>query len=58
MDQVRFQQMQQELEPLVLLSSVLLIAYTNTGEAVSGLPKLMDTLKNAVSVLLADMNTP
>eukprot|EP00066_Takifugu_rubripes_P015831 XP_011605097.1 PREDICTED: T-complex protein 11-like protein 1 [Takifugu rubripes] len=58
MDQVRFQQMQQELEPLVLLSSVLLIAYTNTGEAVSGLPKLMDTLKNAVSVLLADMHTP
>ncbi|TWW76272.1 T-complex protein 11-like protein 1 [Takifugu flavidus] len=58
MDQVRFQQMQQELEPLVLLSSVLLIAYTNTGEAVSGLPKLMDTLKNTVSVLLADMHTP
>lgn len=58
MDQVRFQQMQQELEQLVLLSSVLLIAYTNTGEAASGLPKLMDTLKNTVSVLLADMHTP
>lgn len=58
MDQVRFQQMQQQLEQLVLLSSVLLIAYTNTGEAASGLPKLMDTLKNTVSVLLADMHTP
>lgn len=58
MDQVRFQQMQQELEKLVLLSSVLLIVYTNAGEAASGLPKLMDTLKNTVSVLLADMHTP
>lgn len=58
MDQVRFQQMQQEVEQLVLLSSLLLIAYTNTGEAASGLPKLMDTLKNTVSVLLADMHAP
>lgn len=58
MDQVRFQQMQQETEKLVLVSSVLLIVYTTTGEATSGLPRLMDTLKNAASVLLADMHTP
>lgn len=58
MDQVRFQQMQQEIEKLVLVSSILLIVYTTTGEATLGLPRLMDTLKNTVSVLLADMHTP
>lgn len=58
MDQVRFQEMQQEAERLVLLSSVLLIVYTTTGEAISGLPGLMETLKNTVNVLLADMHTP
>lgn len=58
MDQVRFQQMQQETEQLVLLSSVLLIVYTNVGEAATGLPKLMDTLKDTVGVLLADTRTP
>lgn len=58
MDQVRFQEMQQETERLVLLSSVLLVVYTTTGEAISGLPGLMETLKNTVSVMLADMHTP
>lgn len=57
MDQVRFQQMQQEIEKLVLVSSILLIVYTTTGEATLGLSRLMDTLKNTVSVLLADMHT-
>lgn len=58
MDQVRFQEMQQEAERLVLLSSVLLIVYTTMGEAISGLPGLMDKLKNTVNILLADMHTP
>lgn len=58
MDQVRFQEMQHEAEQLVLLSSVLLVVYTTTGEAISGLPGLMETLKNTVNVLLADMHTP
>ncbi|XP_036962247.1 T-complex protein 11-like protein 1 isoform X2 [Acanthopagrus latus] len=58
MDQVRFQEMQQEAERLVLLSSVLLVVYTTTGEAISGLPGLMETLKNTVNILLADMHTP
>lgn len=58
MDQVRFQEMQQEAERLVLLSSVLLIVYTTTGEAISGLPGRMETLKNTVSVMLADMHAP
>lgn len=58
MDQVRFQKMQQEAEQLVLLSSILLIVYTSTGEAISGLPGLMETLKNTISVMLADMHTP
>uniref|UniRef100_A0A667ZLM5 T-complex 11, testis-specific-like 1 n=1 Tax=Myripristis murdjan TaxID=586833 RepID=A0A667ZLM5_9TELE len=58
MDQVRYQEMQQEAERLVLLSSLLLIVYTTTGEAISGLTGLMDTLKNTVSAMLADMHTP
>ncbi|XP_075998717.1 T-complex protein 11-like protein 1 isoform X2 [Genypterus blacodes] len=57
MDQERFQEMSQEVGRLVLLSSVLLIVYTTTGEAISGLPGLMDTLKNTVSALLADTHT-
>lgn len=58
MDQIRFQEMQREAEQIVLLSSVLLIVYTTTGEAISGLPGLMETLKNTVNVMLADMHTP
>ncbi|KAF0040935.1 hypothetical protein F2P81_006833 [Scophthalmus maximus] len=58
MDQARFQEMQQEADRLVLLSSVLLIVYTTTGEAISGLPGLMETLKSTVNVMLADMHTP
>ncbi|XP_029009778.1 T-complex protein 11-like protein 1 [Betta splendens] len=57
MDQLRFQEMQQEVDRLVLLSSVLLIIYTTTGEAISGLPGLMERLKNTVSVLFADMHS-
>ncbi|PWA24786.1 hypothetical protein CCH79_00010115 [Gambusia affinis] len=58
MDQVRFLEMQQEAEWLVLLSSVLLIVYTTTGEAISGLPGLMETLKNTVSAMLTEMHLP
>ncbi|KAM3608592.1 uncharacterized protein V6R79_001378 [Siganus canaliculatus] len=58
MDQARFQEMQQEAERLILLSSVLLVVYTTTGEAISGLSGLMDSLKTAVNVMLADMHTP
>ncbi|XP_061825796.1 T-complex protein 11-like protein 1 isoform X2 [Nerophis lumbriciformis] len=58
MDQARFQEMQQILEQLVMLSSVLLIVYTTTGEAISGLPGLMETLKITVQAMLADMHTP
>ncbi|XP_051238042.1 T-complex protein 11-like protein 1 [Dicentrarchus labrax] len=58
MDQNRFQEMQQEAERLVLLSSVLLVVYTTTGEAISGLPGLMETLKHTVNVMLADMHAP
>ncbi|XP_061678833.1 T-complex protein 11-like protein 1 isoform X3 [Syngnathoides biaculeatus] len=58
MDQARFQEMQQKTEQLVLLSSILLIVYTTTGEAISGLPGLMEKLKNTVHAMLADMYTP
>lgn len=58
MDRIRFQEMQQEAEHLVVLSSILLIVYTTTGDAISGLPGLMDKLKNTVNVMLADMHSP
>lgn len=58
MDQIRFQEMQQEAELLVLLSSVLLVVYTTAGEAISGLPGVMESFKNTVNVMLADMHTP
>lgn len=58
MDEIRFQEMQQEAEQLVLLSSVLLAVYTTAGEAISGLPGVMESLKNTVNIMLADMHTP
>ncbi|KAL0968567.1 hypothetical protein UPYG_G00268590 [Umbra pygmaea] len=57
MDQGRFQEMQQDLEQLVLVASVLLIVYNTTGEAISGLPGLMVKLKRTVVILLAEMHT-
>lgn len=58
MDRGRFLEMQLELERLALVASVLLIVYNSAGDAISGLPDLMDTLKNTVRILLADMHTP
>ncbi|XP_060784264.1 T-complex protein 11-like protein 1 [Neoarius graeffei] len=58
MDRSRFLDMQLELERLALVASVLLIVYNGAGEAISGLPGLVDTLKNTVRILLADLHTP
>lgn len=58
MDQARFQDMQQEVEHLVLVSSVLLLVSSSLGEDICSLPGLMDTLKHSVSVLLDDVDTP
>ncbi|KAG5273283.1 hypothetical protein AALO_G00149670 [Alosa alosa] len=58
MDQTRFQEMQLELEQITTVASVLLIVYNSAGEAISGLPGLMDRLKNTVRVLLAERHTP
>ncbi|KAJ8002797.1 hypothetical protein DPEC_G00162700 [Dallia pectoralis] len=57
MDQGRFQEMQQDLEQLVLVASVLLIVYNTTGEVISGLPGLMGRLKRIITILLAEMHT-
>ncbi|XP_077953898.1 T-complex protein 11-like protein 1 isoform X2 [Gasterosteus aculeatus] len=57
MDQVRFQEMHRE-ERLVMLSSVLFIVYTTTGEAIFGLLGLMEKLKDIVSSIFTDMHTP
>ncbi|XP_055049101.1 T-complex protein 11-like protein 1 [Misgurnus anguillicaudatus] len=58
MDQCRFQEMQLELEQLALVASVLLIVYNSAGEAISGLPGLMDQLKKTIKILVAEMHTP
>ncbi|CAL8376069.1 unnamed protein product [Arctogadus glacialis] len=58
LDQARFLEMQQEAERLVLLSSLLLIVYTTTGDAISGLPGLMDKLKTTLNAIIVDMHTP
>ncbi|KAI5616158.1 T-complex protein 11-like protein 1, partial [Silurus asotus] len=58
MDRGRFLEMQLELERLAMVASVLLIVYNIAGEAITGLPGLMDTLKSTVRILLADMHTP
>lgn len=58
LDQARFLEMQQEVERLVLLSSLLLIVYTTTGDAISGLLGLMDALKATVNAIITDMHTP
>ncbi|XP_063052892.1 T-complex protein 11-like protein 1 [Engraulis encrasicolus] len=58
MDQVRFQEMQVELDQLTTVASVLLIIYNSAGEAISGLPGLMDHLKSTVRVLLSERHTP
>ena len=58
LDQARFLEMQQEAERLVLLSSLLLIVYTTTGDTISGLPGLMDKLKATVNAIIMDMHTP
>lgn len=57
MDQGRFLEMQQELEQLALVASVLLIVYNSAGEAISGLPGLMERLKKTIKILLAEMHT-
>ncbi|XP_051975810.1 T-complex protein 11-like protein 1 [Xyrauchen texanus] len=58
MDQSRFQEMQQELEQLALVATVLLIVYNSAGEAISGLPGLTERLKKIIKILLAEMYTP
>uniref|UniRef100_A0AAR2JA95 T-complex 11, testis-specific-like 1 n=1 Tax=Pygocentrus nattereri TaxID=42514 RepID=A0AAR2JA95_PYGNA len=58
MDRGRFLEMQLELEQLALVASVLLIVYNSAGEAISGLPGLMDQLKSTIKILLAEMHTP
>ncbi|KAI2648437.1 T-complex protein 11-like protein 1 [Labeo rohita] len=58
MDQGRFLEMQQELEQLALVASVLLIVYNSAGAAISGLPGLMERLKKTIKILLAEMHTP
>ncbi|CAB1322860.1 unnamed protein product [Coregonus sp. 'balchen'] len=56
--EVHFQEMQQDLDQLVLVASVLLIVYNTTGEAISGLPGLMDRLKRTIRVLLRELHMP
>ncbi|XP_028814278.1 T-complex protein 11-like protein 1 isoform X2 [Denticeps clupeoides] len=56
MDQLRFQEMQLDLERLSVVASVLLIVYNCAGEAIAGLPGLMERLKKTIVVLLSEMH--
>lgn len=56
MDQVRFQEMQRDMERLLLVATVLLVVYNTSGEAIAGLPGLMDKLKNTIYTLLTDLH--
>ncbi|TRY98467.1 hypothetical protein DNTS_020558, partial [Danionella cerebrum] len=56
MDQGRFQEIQRELEQVALVASVLLIVYNSAGEAISGLPGLMERLKKTIRILIAEMH--
>lgn len=58
MDQVRFQEMQRDMERLLLVATVLLVVYNTSGEAIAGLPGLMDKLKNTIYTLLTDLHLP
>ena len=58
MDQVRFQEMKREMDRLALVATVLLVVYNTSGEAIAGLPGLMDTLKNTIYTLLTDLHQP
>ncbi|XP_062317790.1 T-complex protein 11-like protein 1 isoform X1 [Osmerus eperlanus] len=58
MDQVRFQEMKRDVGRLALVATVLLVVYNTSGEAIAGLPGLMDTLKNTIYTLLTDLHQP
>ncbi|XP_078000416.1 T-complex protein 11-like protein 1 [Glandiceps talaboti] len=52
MDQSRFYDIQDKVDEMVLMSSVLLITYTTAGNAITGIQGFMDKLKNVIKVLL------
>lgn len=58
MDQLRFQEMQRDLERVLLVASMLLVVYNTSGEAIAGLPGLMDTLKTTIYALLTELHSP
>ncbi|XP_064423308.1 T-complex protein 11-like protein 1 isoform X2 [Latimeria chalumnae] len=58
MDQIRFQEMQIELDQLTITAAVLLVIYNIAGSVLSGLPGFMDKLKNIIKPLLTGMASP
>ncbi|XP_029438328.1 T-complex protein 11-like protein 1 isoform X2 [Rhinatrema bivittatum] len=58
MDQIRFQEMQQELAQLTIIGTVLLITCNSASAAVSSLSGFMDKLKTIIKVLLTGMHLP
>ncbi|XP_051977119.1 T-complex protein 11-like protein 2 [Xyrauchen texanus] len=56
-DEVRLQELQRSLQLYQAVASVLLIVYSSIGEAVSGLPALVERLKKMTAVLLEGMHS-
>ncbi|MFT7798217.1 T-complex protein 11-like protein 2 [Arapaima gigas] len=52
MDEVRVRELQQQLQLLQMVASVLLIVYSAVGEPISDLPALAERLKKMTSILL------
>lgn len=58
MDQLRFQELQGQLEQLTVLGAVLLVTFSMAGAGVASQADFAERLKMVLKVLLADMNLP
>ncbi|XP_069079622.1 T-complex protein 11-like protein 1 [Pleurodeles waltl] len=52
LDQTRFEEMQQELDQLTTMGTILLVTYNSAGPALSNLPGFVGKLKTVIKVLL------
>ncbi|KAL2102992.1 hypothetical protein ACEWY4_002160 [Coilia grayii] len=57
-DEARLVEMQRRAQVLQAVAAILLIVYSSTGEAFTGLPALTERLKRMTTVLLEGMHSP
>ncbi|XP_062432892.1 T-complex protein 11-like protein 1 isoform X2 [Rhea pennata] len=58
MDQLRFQEIQLELEQLLLTGTVLLVTFSAAGSALAGIAGFAEKIKTIIKVLLAGLHLP